>query len=133
MDRRLPELALSVVTVMLVLLVLWPPTDVFPRWWTVLPETLQGDLPLLALLLGFGTIAGSVLTAIVGIRPQYLLAGGMLAYVGSLVVIEVRLTPESPVHWVLYGVIFVGILCGGLAGVGLTDENQSVLFDQDSA
>jgi len=132
MDRRLHELLSSIAAITVAVLVLWPPVDAL-QWWTLLPERFQGDFVLLGLFFGLGTLAGVIITAFAGIRPRYLLAGGTVAYVGAMVTIEVLFTPESPVHLLLYAVILVSILCGGLVGSVLSGDEEDSAVAGDSA
>ncbi|WP_336327458.1 hypothetical protein [Halovenus sp. HT40] len=40
--------------------------------------------------------------------------GGCVAFVLLMLIISATMSPDSPVHWILYGVILVGILAGAL-------------------
>ena len=113
MDSRITEVVLSTVLVSIAFYVLWPVGDVPWQWWTVLPETLRGDGPLLSILLVLSCGTGVVALKVTGIRAQNLAIGGFIAFLLSMTVIEVLLSPNSPAHWILYGTLLVGIVAGG--------------------
>lgn len=126
MARRISEVALSVVLVSVVLILLWPPGDTVWTWWAVLPESLRGDTPILGFLMVFGGVAGALVTAATTIRLLHFAIGAVVAYVVLMIGIEVVLSPESPVHWALYGVIAMAIVGGGAVGKRVTaDETTS--------
>jgi len=115
-SRHLSGVVRSAVFVFAVFVLLWPVGAVLPRWLSYLPQTAQGDGPILIALLTLSGIAGVVAAAVLGARPRHLAVGGCLSYVVAMVAIEAVFDPISPVHLILYGLLLVGVVLGSVVG-----------------
>lgn len=114
MNGRGKEIALSVVLVMATFYALWPVGNAALRWWTVLPASLRGDGPLLVILLGASVAVGIAVLKLTRIQVANFTIGGCLAFALLMLFITATMSPDSPVHWILYSVILIGILAGAL-------------------
>lgn len=100
----------SAIAVFVAGLALWPPRSVY--WENV------------AAVVGGGITVGIVLTCAVGLgavivwgierRIRIFALGGGLAYVGWMLVIEATMVPESPVHFLWYGLLLLCFIAGGI-------------------
>lgn len=88
--------------------VLWPPVSEL-LYWSVFESI--GDAVIL-LVLAASVAVGAGFGAFSTASPQSFAVGGTLAYLVVMGVIEAVLTPDSPVHFLLYGVILVGMETG---------------------
>lgn len=118
------EIAASAAAVFVVGIVLWPPTDTLWQWWTVLPDSMRGDLILLALLLVASVAVGVGLTSAGGVGLSELAIGGLLAYVVGMTLVEIAIAPDSPAHLLLYGTILVGVLLGAVGGNAIVADRE---------
>lgn len=91
--------------------ILWPPTSEFV-YWTVFDSI--GDAVILLVVVA-SIVAGFVFGALSAVSPRSFAVGGTLAYLSGMGAIEVVLTPDSPVHFLLYGSILIG-MGGGVVG-----------------
>lgn len=109
-------------------MILWPPVSEL-LYWSVFDGI--GDaviLPVLVLSVAIGAGFG----AFTSTSPRSFAVGGTLAYLIGMGGIEVVLTPDSPVHFLLYGVILIsmgsGVLVAAVAeraiGASTTSENS---------
>lgn len=87
---------------------LWPPRNVY---WDVIFSG-DGGILLIALLLFLSLLLGAVFGAITGIRLTTFVSGGCIAYFVGMWLIERVLDPISPVHFIGYGVLLVGLVVG---------------------
>lgn len=115
MTSRLREIGVSMLLLFGAGFVLWPPHDVGWQWWTALPEPARTDAVVLALLTVPAGAVGIAATALGDVRPSNLAIGGVLAYAVGMTLIRLSLSPESPVHLLLYGYILVVALLGASA------------------
>ena len=114
MERRTREIVTSAVLLSVVGYVAWPwrGGDGW-KWFMHLPESVSGDVEILALaMLGTATV-GFALTAVAGIRPSNLAIGGVLAYVGWMAVLTAFFSLHDPLPYLVYGQVLVGVLLGG--------------------
>lgn len=88
--------------------VLWPPVSEL-LYWSVFDRI--GDAVIL-LVLAASVAVGAGFGAFTTVSPRSFAVGGTLAYLVGMGVIEAVLTPDSPVHFLLYGVILVGMETG---------------------
>ena len=97
---------------------LWPPGNVY---WTAVADAIgtaatMGIVFLLAFLFGAGVLRWpDISLATFGL-------GGSVAYVVGMVLIDVLVAPESPVHYVLYAGLLVCALLGGVASKRIPTE-----------
>lgn len=111
MRPRLLEVAASAVGLLVLLLALWPPEYVY---WTALADVIGGALtPWVVLLVA--ALAGAAIAVAVDVELASLAIGGVVAYLVAMGLIEARMTPESPVHFVFYGALLGAILVGATA------------------
>jgi hypothetical protein len=97
--------------------ILWPPAPEL-LYWNLFAAI--GDCVLL-LVFGASVAVGSVFGAVTTVSLRSFVVGGTLAYLGGMAGLEVALTPESPVHFLLYGVILLG-MCIGVVVTGVNRE-----------
>ncbi len=88
--------------------ILWPPVPEL-LYWSIFEGV--GDAVIL-LVLGASVAVGGGFGALTTISPRSFVVGGALAYLIGMGGIEALLTPESPVHLFLYGVVLVGLGAG---------------------
>jgi hypothetical protein len=88
--------------------ILWPPTPELVYWGTF---DVIGDTVIL-LVLGASVAVGFVFGALTAVSPRSFAVGGTVAYLIGMATIEVALTPDSPVHFLLYGAILIGQCLG---------------------
>ena len=91
---------------------LWPPGAVY---WSYLAEYVGQPVTLLVvgiLASGFGFVFEYLTT--VQIRP--FVAGTVLAYLSGIIAIDTFLTPDSPVHLILYGGLVPAVCTGRFLG-----------------
>lgn len=91
--------------------VLWPPVPELLYWSIFEPI---GDAVILLVLVA-SVAVGVGFGASTSVTPQSFAVGGTLGYLGGMGGIEALLTPDSPVHFLLYGVILIGMETGVLA------------------
>jgi hypothetical protein len=116
MALRPREVLYSVVFALVAGTILWPPASELV-YWDVFDAI--GDAVILVVL-GTSVAVGFVFAVFTTVSPQSFAVGGTLAYLIGMGAIEVALTPESPVHFLLYGIILIGMCVGVLvAEVGL--------------
>ena len=128
------DVAASAVVLFVVGIVLWPPADVLWEWWGVLPESMRGDLVLLAMLFVSSGAAGAGLSRLVGVGLAELAVGGVIAYAVGMGLIEIAIAPDSPAHLLLYGVILVGAFLGAVGGNAIgADPGDAAENRTDSA
>ena len=127
MSSRLREIGIGAIVVFAAGFVLWPPDELFWQWWTVLPEAAQTESLVLVLLTVLAGAVGIAATALSGIRPSNLAIGGLVAYAVGMALISLSMSPESPVHLLLYGFILVVVLlgAGGWSRIRTADETDS--------
>ena len=128
------EVAASAVALFVVGIVLWPPTNALWQWWRVLPESMRGDLVLLAMLLVPSGAVGAGLSRLGGVGLAELVVGGFLAYAIGMCLIEIGIEPDSPAHLLLYGTILVGAFLGAVGGNAIgADRGDTAENRTDSA
>lgn len=91
--------------------VLWPPVSEL-LYWSIFDNV--GDAVILLVLVA-SVAVGAGYGAFTTVTPQSFAVGGTLSYLIGMGGIEAVLTPDSPVHFLLYGVILVGMETGVLA------------------
>ena len=103
---------------------LWPPGQVY---WTAVSNVIGGPLSLLVVA-GLAVAFGVLLGRTTPIRPGAFVAGGLLAYLLGMLLIESTTTPDSPVHRYWYGFLLVCAIVGH-AGRGPLDSAVDVFLD----
>jgi hypothetical protein len=88
--------------------ILWPPASELV-YWDVFAA--MGDAVVLLVLVG-SVAVGFVFGALTGVSRRSFAVGGTLAYLIGMAGIEVALTTDSPVHFLLYGAILIGLCLG---------------------
>lgn len=88
--------------------VLWPPVSEL-LYWSVFESI--GDAVVL-LVLAASVAVGAGFCAVTTVSPRSFAVGGTTAYLVGMGLIQGVLTPDSPVHFLLYGVILVGMETG---------------------
>lgn len=119
MDRRVRELAASVLLLTIVGYVCWPwRGGESLTWYTYLPEFLQGDLAILGIAMGVTVAVGFVTVTVGGIRLSSLAIAGVLTYGFWMAVLTAAFSLHDPLAYIVYGQVLVGVLLGaGLATV----------------
>jgi len=102
------EVIFSVVFALVAGAIIWPPASEL-LYWTVFDVI--GDLILL-LVLGTSVAVGFVFGTLTAVSPRSFAVGGTLAYLIGMSAIEVAITPDSPVHLLLYGSILITMVVG---------------------
>jgi hypothetical protein len=87
---------------------LWPPGAVY---WTGVADAV-GEPVTMGVVFLLAGVVGAGFAAATQLSLADLGAGGALAYVVGMALIEATMTPDSPVHFLLYG----AFLCVGLVG-----------------
>ena len=108
MALRPREVLYSVVFALVAGAILWPPASEL-LYWDIFDAI--GDAVILVIL-GTSVAVGFVFAALTTVSPQSFAVGGTLAYLIGMGAIEAVLTPESPVHFLLYGSILIGMCAG---------------------
>ena len=109
MEKILRDIALSWIFSLIIGWILWPPGAVY---WSYLAKFVGQPSTLLVvgiLATGFGFVFVYLTT--VQIRP--FVAGTVLGYLSGMIAIGTFITPDSPVHLVLYGGLLLAIGSGG--------------------
>lgn len=88
--------------------VLWPPGAVY---WTAVAAVV-GDGVALAAVGALAVLFGGAFARTTGVDLPWIAAGGALAYVAGMVLVDVAFAPESPAHYVLYGGLLVALVAG---------------------
>lgn len=88
--------------------VLWPPGAVY---WTAVAAVV-GDGVALAAVGVLAVLLGAAFARTTAVDLSRVAAGGVLAYVAGMVVVDVGFEPESPGHYVLYGGLLVALVAG---------------------
>ena len=88
--------------------VLWPPGAVY---WTAVAAVV-GDGVTLALVGVLAIVLGAAFVHATGVAVPWFAAGGAVAYVVGMIVVDVGFDPASPVHYVLYGALLVALVAG---------------------
>ena len=88
--------------------ILWPPASELVYWTAV---AALGDAVIL-LVLGASVAVGFVFGVLTTVSPRSFAVGGTLTYLIGMSAFEITLTPDSPVHFLLYGVILIGMCIG---------------------
>lgn len=100
---------------------LWPPGAVY---WERLAAVI-GDGPTLVVVAVIAIGLGAMFAWTTAIGVTSFAIGSMIAYITGMVAIEVVLSPDSPVHFILYAVLFACLLCGSFLRFFLSDGNDS--------
>ncbi|WP_135822140.1 hypothetical protein [Halostella litorea] len=108
MERTGNEVVTAVLVALAAGYVLWPPGHVY---WTEVADAVGEPATLAAVALLAGAVGGAV-AASTGAAPASLALGGGIAYVVGMALIETLVTPDSPVHFVLYAALLVCWLAG---------------------
>ncbi len=108
LEHPLTEATVSAVFVFVAGYVVWPPTTFH---WEFL-EGVVGGAVLLALLAVLCVVLGAAFAVVTGVRLSTFVAGGIAAYLVGMWGISRIMTPDSPVHFVLYGVFLVLFVAG---------------------
>lgn len=88
--------------------ILWPPVSEL-QYWSIFDRF--GDAVIL-LVLAVSVAVGVGFGALTKVSPRSFAVGGMLAYLLGMGGIETVLAPDSPVHFLLYGIILLGMAAG---------------------
>lgn len=88
--------------------ILWPPTPELVYWGAF---DVIGDAVIL-FVLGASVAVGLVFGTLTAVSPRPFAVGGTIAYLIGMAGIEAVLTPDSPVHFLLYGAILIGQCLG---------------------
>lgn len=88
--------------------VLWPPGAVY---WTAVAAVV-GDGVTLAFVGVLAVALGAAFAHATGVAVPWFAAGGAVAYVVGMIVVDVASEPESPAHYVLYGGLLVALVAG---------------------
>lgn len=91
-------------------LALWPPRSVY--WDRV--AAIFGVVITIAIVLACAAVLGAAIVWGIEIRIRVFALGAGLAYVGWMVLIETTMTPESPVHFLWYGLMLLCFVAGGI-------------------
>jgi len=112
MPSTLRSVAVSAAFVFLVGAVLWPPRAVY---WTRLAAVV-GDGVTLAVVGLLALALGAAFARTTAVDARAVAAGGVVAYVVGMVLIEATLTPDSPVHFVWYAALGACLVGGAALG-----------------
>lgn len=110
MRRVLFDIIISGILILIAGLLLWPPVTEL-LYWDIVADVITGTVAVLVvftLCIAFGVIIRKTTS----IHPLYFAVGGLFAYLVGMNRIDVILEPESPVHWILYGVMFLSMIFG---------------------
>lgn len=113
MNWRPRDVAVSALVTFVAGYALWPPGRVY---WTAVADAVGGAVTM-ALVVLLAALVGAGLAALADLGLGSIALGGVLAYAVGMVLVAVVVAPDSPVHLLLYGGLFV---CA-LAGAGATD------------
>ena len=102
--------AISALFLFIAGLALWPPGNVY---WDHVTE-IVGNSVTLAMVIAIALGVGAVFVWGTSIDVPLVAVGGGLAYVGWMLVIEATMTPDSPVHFVWYGVLLASFIGGAI-------------------
>lgn len=111
MDRRFVEIPASALSLFVVGYALWPPGRLY---WTALADVV-GTVITSAVVMLVAGLVGVGIAALSDVPLPNLAAAGALAYAAGMALIAVALTPESPVHFYLYGWLLGCLLLGAIA------------------
>lgn len=111
MPRRHLEVAAIAIACFVVGYTLWPPGHVY---WTALAGVVGDSLALVAVAVLAG-LAGVAITPATDVRLANLAAGGAVAYLAGMALVEATTTPDSPVHLSLSAWLLGCPLSGALA------------------
>ncbi|WP_247008258.1 hypothetical protein [Halorientalis litorea] len=117
MERSVRDVAASAVFVAVAGTVVWPPVEAYLVWSRLPALAGLGDAVVLPVVL-VAVALGAAFGRVTGIGPRPFAAGTVVAYVAGMVALELLLSPASPVHLLLYGVLAVGF-GAGVAGVAV--------------
>lgn len=107
-------------------MVLWPPASELVYWDVFDP--IVGEAVIL-LVLGASVAVGVGLGAFTPVGSRSFAVGGTIAYLLGMGAIGVVLTPDSPVHVLVYGSILIGLEIGILVtarGTGISATGTNV-------
>ncbi|WP_135535944.1 hypothetical protein [Halostella pelagica] len=111
MNRRITEIFVSTTVLFVSCYLLWPPNNVY---WVSIGEQIGDSLTIALVLLVAGGVGVGIAIAS-QISLSNLGIGGGLAYVLGMFLINRTMSPNSPVHLYLYGVLLLCILLGAAA------------------
>lgn len=89
---------------------LWPPGAVY---WEAL-SAVVGPVMTLAIVIGFAAVLGGTFAWATDVDVLSFVLGGLVAYAGWMVAIELTMTPDSPVHFILYGLLLICMTAGAV-------------------
>lgn len=101
--------------------VVWPPVEGL-LYWTAFDAL--GDAVILPVLL-VSALLGAGFAYLTPIEPRSFAIGATGAYLLGMGIVRVGLAPDSPVHFVLYSVVLIGLAIGvGAVAAMRTDEGD---------
>jgi hypothetical protein len=100
--------------------VLWPPGAVY---WTAVAAVV-GDGVALAVVGMLAVALGAGFAHATAVDVPWVAAGGAVAYVAGMVVVDVVIQPESPVHYVLYAGVLVALVAGAALSAWWRDRSD---------
>ena len=116
--NRVTEVATSALAAFCVGVAVWPPWSE-ALYWSAVADAV-GTILTLAVVFAVCAVAGGA-AARLGLSLESLTAGGAIAYALGMAGIEATMSPDSPVHFLLYAALLGCFLLGALAtsaGVG---------------
>lgn len=103
MERTLRNVVVTALLAYAAGYILWPPGRVY---WTTVADVI-GEPVTIAVVLLLAGATGGVSATLSGADPIHIAIGGSVAYTVGMVLVETITTPDSPVHFVLYGTLLV--------------------------
>ncbi|AZH24808.1 hypothetical protein [Haloplanus aerogenes] len=113
MPSSLRSVAASAAFVFLAGLVLWPPRVVY---WTRLAAVV-GEPVTLGVVCFLALVLGAAFAHVTDVDVRSVAAGGVVAYLVGMALIETALTPDSPVHLVWYAALGACLVGGTVLGI----------------
>ncbi len=111
MRSRGLEVVVSTIGLFVIGYLLWPPGRVY---WLALADVIGVTLTM-TLLFATATVVGALVTTLVDVSLGVLAFSGAVAYLVGMWLIEITISPISPVHLLLYA----GLLCCLLVGAAI--------------
>jgi len=121
LDHPLTEASVSAVFVFVAGYVLWPPTTFH---WEPVADIFGGGV-LLVFLAALCLVLGAAFVYVTGVSLSTFAAGGVAAYAVGMWGIGQAMTPDSPVHFLLYGVFLALFVVGATASEAYSRRKES--------
>ncbi len=108
MIQDMKEILISCLFIFIVGFIIWPPYDTF---WSGI-YSVFGETTLILAILLMSVLFSSVFGGLSGVGLFNFVSSSVIVYIISMWAIERILEPNSPVHFILYGIILFGFIIG---------------------